>query len=366
MSMEQVANLEVAVNQIRSQGLTSNRRLNRNVRQSILPSGPRAPTEGIDEQEQGIMFIELKNGRIVVLYVTMLAAGFVIGSKGISIRQICEITQAQIRSVTLQPGRFPRTTRLFEISGTQVQCLKALNIIVAGVQLYKTLTEGSMEGQRVEQVQYAEGVAFVYQPPPHRLVPQAAQLIQQGNVTLFANQQVVRPMSSASCYSNEVGHVSLGSSFGNGEIRRVSSEEIGLEAPQLKQLEIQGIYNRQGLSRSSSSDMFQVPQVGPFAGVQENIVDPSMLNSQPFIGREVLDNLVSSSQGMPQKMDEAVDVNVLEVLKNVGNVQGNLNNKKATKQPQNIQQFGSINIEQDENMEQFLVNILKNVNLDQV
>lgn len=107
----------------------------------------------------------------MALYVTMLAAGFVIGSRGFSIRQICEQTKSYIRSETIKPGRFTRTTRLFEISGTQEACKQALGIIISAVDLYKKLTEGEMEGHRVEQIQYAANIAFMYQPPPHRMVP---------------------------------------------------------------------------------------------------------------------------------------------------------------------------------------------------
>eukprot|EP01025_Chloroclados_australasicus_P045115 TRINITY_DN49213_c0_g1_i1.p1 TRINITY_DN49213_c0_g1~~TRINITY_DN49213_c0_g1_i1.p1 ORF type:complete len:438 (+),score=23.03 TRINITY_DN49213_c0_g1_i1:92-1315(+) len=206
-------NLCQAINEVRTTRLTSNRPLRRTTsydRQPIQPSGPRAPTEGIDNQEQGIVHAELiedpQQSR-VVLYVTMLAAGFVIGVRGVSIRQICELTSTQIRSETIKPGRFPRTTRLFEITGSDLQCKQALDIIVSAVDLYKRLTEGQMEGQRVEQIQHAANIAFVYQPPPYRMVPQAAQLIQDNkafvvgpnmNTCLDQTYQIPQMLSSTS------------------------------------------------------------------------------------------------------------------------------------------------------------------------
>eukprot|EP01025_Chloroclados_australasicus_P045116 TRINITY_DN49213_c0_g1_i2.p1 TRINITY_DN49213_c0_g1~~TRINITY_DN49213_c0_g1_i2.p1 ORF type:complete len:468 (+),score=16.22 TRINITY_DN49213_c0_g1_i2:92-1405(+) len=236
-------NLCQAINEVRTTRLTSNRPLRRTTsydRQPIQPSGPRAPTEGIDNQEQGIVHAELiedpQQSR-VVLYVTMLAAGFVIGKqlitqchkvqyvcfiqcitsyqvmcpragvRGVSIRQICELTSTQIRSETIKPGRFPRTTRLFEITGSDLQCKQALDIIVSAVDLYKRLTEGQMEGQRVEQIQHAANIAFVYQPPPYRMVPQAAQLIQDNkafvvgpnmNTCLDQTYQIPQMLSSTS------------------------------------------------------------------------------------------------------------------------------------------------------------------------
>eukprot|EP01023_Acetabularia_acetabulum_P013436 TRINITY_DN16469_c0_g1_i1.p1 TRINITY_DN16469_c0_g1~~TRINITY_DN16469_c0_g1_i1.p1 ORF type:complete len:259 (-),score=29.87 TRINITY_DN16469_c0_g1_i1:29-718(-) len=194
--------LNKAVQSICSSRLTSNKPIRRTAlpqRDSIQPSGPRAPNEGIDEQEQGIFHAELLQNGNVALYVTMLAAGFVIGQRGFSIRQICEQSNAYIRSETIKPGRFPRTTRLFEISGTQQSCKQALDIIIAAVDLYKKLTEGEMEGQRVEQLQYAANIAFMYQPPPHRMVPQAAQLLQSGPHSWFLRRnQSFQPHASGS------------------------------------------------------------------------------------------------------------------------------------------------------------------------
>eukprot|EP01023_Acetabularia_acetabulum_P046781 TRINITY_DN4865_c0_g1_i10.p2 TRINITY_DN4865_c0_g1~~TRINITY_DN4865_c0_g1_i10.p2 ORF type:complete len:359 (-),score=59.01 TRINITY_DN4865_c0_g1_i10:3058-4134(-) len=192
MSQSQSQELNQAVQNICQTRLTRSRPIRRAQlpqRESIQPSGPRAPNEGIDEQEQGIYHAEILANGSVAIYVTMLAAGFVIGTRGFSIRQICEVTKAYIRSETKSPGRFPRTTRLFEISGSAEACKQALDIVIAAVDLYKRLTEGEMEGQRVEQIQYAADIAFVYQPPPHRSVPQAAQLIQTGN-DFFMQPQV--------------------------------------------------------------------------------------------------------------------------------------------------------------------------------
>eukprot|EP01025_Chloroclados_australasicus_P012293 TRINITY_DN1565_c0_g2_i2.p2 TRINITY_DN1565_c0_g2~~TRINITY_DN1565_c0_g2_i2.p2 ORF type:complete len:234 (+),score=20.52 TRINITY_DN1565_c0_g2_i2:92-793(+) len=182
--------LSKAIQEVVENRLTSNKPIRasaQSTREYIQPSGPRDRNEGIDDQEQGIYHIELLDDGKVVMYVTMLAAGFVIGSRGFSIRQICELAQSQIKSETIRKGRpptnFDRTVRLFEISGTTEQCHQTLKIIVAAVDLYKKLTEGEMQGQRVQQIQYAEGVAFIYQPPPHRLVPSAAQLVQSEVIT---------------------------------------------------------------------------------------------------------------------------------------------------------------------------------------
>eukprot|EP01026_Neomeris_dumetosa_P053680 TRINITY_DN4798_c0_g1_i1.p1 TRINITY_DN4798_c0_g1~~TRINITY_DN4798_c0_g1_i1.p1 ORF type:complete len:361 (+),score=29.01 TRINITY_DN4798_c0_g1_i1:76-1158(+) len=360
MAQKQSNTLEQAVTQIRSSGLTSSKRIARNTRQPIQPSGKRMKDEGIDEQEQGIIFIELKNERCVVLYVTMLAAGFVIGISGVSIRQICSTTQAQIRSETIKPGRFPRTTRFFEITGTQEQCLQALQKIKAGVQLYKKLTEGEMEGQRVNQIQYAEGISFVYQPPPYRSVPTAAQLKQQeDNYGVVQPQRMGRMESMVSnTYQRQLST--------SGSLRSISSdyENNYLGVDQLRMAEQQqGVCNSEGYICGFKSN-YGVPM----QQVQQQYNAPSRSYSSdnllPFLSSEIR-NLLSNNITQSSQSNVCLNSDPT-VLRNVTDMQSSLDNCVNSQQMVYGQQFGGVNIEQDENIEQMLVDMLKNANIDKV
>jgi hypothetical protein len=56
------------------------------------PSGPRKAGEGVEEEEQAVVSVEWLPAGGLQLSVTLLAAGFVIGSSGASVREITQHT----------------------------------------------------------------------------------------------------------------------------------------------------------------------------------------------------------------------------------------------------------------------------------
>ena len=67
--------------------------------------GPRRRNEGVDDEDQGIVAAESTPTGATVT-VSLLAAGFVVGPGGASVRAICAATSADVRSYTeSQSGR---------------------------------------------------------------------------------------------------------------------------------------------------------------------------------------------------------------------------------------------------------------------
>jgi len=111
------------------------------------------------------------------LRITLLAAGFVIGPEGDSVRSISNVTGADVRSRTVpKDATCPRDCREFTIEGSSATVTHALSVLCDAVDRYKQLTEGKYQGQIVPHVQHVSGVDFFYQPPPRSKMPQAASL----------------------------------------------------------------------------------------------------------------------------------------------------------------------------------------------
>jgi hypothetical protein len=140
------------------------------------PSGPRRAGQGVEEEEQQVASIEVMANGGLRLRVTLLAAGFVIGASGASIREIMRHTGSTIQSWTQQPemGVYHRPCRVFCIQGLPESVMAASNIIHEAVERYKELCEGKRRGEFVQRLQYIRGVEFSYQPPPKNAVPNAA------------------------------------------------------------------------------------------------------------------------------------------------------------------------------------------------
>eukprot|EP01024_Parvocaulis_polyphysoides_P059132 TRINITY_DN6383_c0_g2_i1.p1 TRINITY_DN6383_c0_g2~~TRINITY_DN6383_c0_g2_i1.p1 ORF type:complete len:440 (+),score=65.01 TRINITY_DN6383_c0_g2_i1:338-1657(+) len=151
-----------------------------NEQRVLAPSGPRRPGEGVEDEEQGIVFAEKSDQGSVYVYITLLAAGFVIGPKGRSIHQICHTSGADVRSwstnFTAGSKQPPRALRVFQIQGDKDSILEAVKIMVTAVDRYKELSEGKYEGQVVDKEQTILGIEFHYQPPPKHAVPIAARI----------------------------------------------------------------------------------------------------------------------------------------------------------------------------------------------
>ncbi len=169
----------------------------------MQPSGPRDPSEGIEDEEQGIISIDSTESGGVSMRCTLLCAGFVLGPSGSSVRAISKLTGADIRSETQRPGQHvgcTRACRRFVIEGTNKSVANAVRIISSAITHYKELCEGAYcgmfflgvlqmspqpvqhhfipaSGQSVSKMQVVEGVTFIYQPPPRSKVPHAASIL---------------------------------------------------------------------------------------------------------------------------------------------------------------------------------------------
>ena len=117
-----------------------------------------------------------------MLQITYLAAGFLIGEKGQSIRDMERMTSTSIKSWKdrMVGGRSVRKLVIESVDdgGDEVvgmaNVAKCLHIIKAAVMHYKDLCEGLYCGEYVEPVRVIEGVGFHYCPPPRKSVPYAA------------------------------------------------------------------------------------------------------------------------------------------------------------------------------------------------
>ncbi|KAL4524956.1 hypothetical protein Ndes2526B_g07141 [Nannochloris sp. 'desiccata'] len=144
----------------------------------LIPSGPRKRGEGCDDENQGIVAAEETPTGGARLRVTLLAAGFVIGPGGSSIRAISNKSGADIRSWndSLTTNGRARRVRTIVIEGNHRSVCLALAILCEAIELYKELCEGKYCGKHVDRCQYIRGVEFFYSPPPRSAVPYAAAL----------------------------------------------------------------------------------------------------------------------------------------------------------------------------------------------
>lgn len=141
----------------------------------ITPSGERKVGEGVDDPSQGVISVEQLPEGGIVLRVTLLVAGFIIGPSGKVVRRIIEESGAVISSLTeFQHNRRRRLARAFFIEGSSEAVGKAFVIILHAVVRYKQLLEGTYTGKLVDRSQHIDGVEFFYQPPPKYAVPHAA------------------------------------------------------------------------------------------------------------------------------------------------------------------------------------------------
>ncbi|GMH38061.1 hypothetical protein BSKO_05945 [Bryopsis sp. KO-2023] len=148
--------------------------LNGEILKFIMPSGPRKSGEGTEDVHQGIIATMVVNESAILVQLTLLVAGFVIGPSGESVRSLISKTGASIYSYTEVVEN--KKSRLFYIEGPIPSVVTALQIICAAVTRYKQLAEGQFSGHQVERKQNIYGVDFCYQPPPRSIVPYAAGL----------------------------------------------------------------------------------------------------------------------------------------------------------------------------------------------
>lgn len=153
-----------------------------------------------------------------MLEITYLAAGFLIGEKGQSIRDMERITSTTIKSwkdrtASGRPVRKLVVESHEDSSGDVKSCnvARCLHIIKAAVMHYKDLCEGLYCGEYVEPVRVIEGVAFTYAPPPRKNVPYAAGIKVKASKVMDAYGGEVNVVPSK--YKKEVD-------VGEGEWRR--------------------------------------------------------------------------------------------------------------------------------------------------
>ncbi|MCO5601067.1 hypothetical protein L7F22_055184 [Adiantum nelumboides] len=112
-----------------------------------------------------------------IMKVTILAAGFVIGARGISARLIGQVTGAVVHSWTERTAGACRSpppphhlppVRLFRIEGKRVSVQAAVALIHEAVSKYKELCECKRRGEFVQRDHVIGGVEFFYHPPPRR------------------------------------------------------------------------------------------------------------------------------------------------------------------------------------------------------
>ena len=142
------------------------------------PSGPRGAGVGCEDSAQGLVSADTSPSGGVILRVTLLAAGFVIGPGGASVRDLCRASGADVRSSTerASPSSGHRPVRAFVVEGPPAAVAAARALIAAAVDRYVELTDGRAAGALVPRAQVVAGITFSYQPPPKAAVPGAAGL----------------------------------------------------------------------------------------------------------------------------------------------------------------------------------------------
>jgi hypothetical protein len=206
------------------------------------PSGPRMPGQGVEEQEQVVVSTETDENGGVRVRVTLLAAGFVIGNAGASVREITQHTGASIRSWT-QPaeyffGGFARPTRVFCVEGDPAAIAEATELIYAAVDRYRALCEMKKRGEFVQRSQKIKGVEFSFQPPPRQITQRQRQLEQLLSAQTHLLQHQTNALSGAAAGSSAVA---LQQAFAQQHL--LMQQQIGFLNQQMSQQQQQGYFH---------------------------------------------------------------------------------------------------------------------------
>eukprot|EP01025_Chloroclados_australasicus_P013928 TRINITY_DN16526_c0_g1_i3.p4 TRINITY_DN16526_c0_g1~~TRINITY_DN16526_c0_g1_i3.p4 ORF type:complete len:365 (-),score=24.75 TRINITY_DN16526_c0_g1_i3:3310-4404(-) len=175
------------------------------------PSGARGSEQGVSDERQGILSAQLsKDGFCVVLKITMLAAGFVVGPHGSTIRTVCELNGSKSISwcQTYGDGQLehPLDIRVCLIKGPAPAIYRTIQIIRAAVQRYQDLVLGKCDEKVVRAEQIIEGITFVYKPPPSKAMPESARIASRKSKKNRKNGNVNNNINSISKkgYSQEI------------------------------------------------------------------------------------------------------------------------------------------------------------------
>eukprot|EP01024_Parvocaulis_polyphysoides_P022309 TRINITY_DN20679_c0_g2_i6.p1 TRINITY_DN20679_c0_g2~~TRINITY_DN20679_c0_g2_i6.p1 ORF type:complete len:200 (-),score=21.29 TRINITY_DN20679_c0_g2_i6:60-659(-) len=150
------------------------------------PSGARNSDQGVSDDRQGILSAQLTNdGFCCVLKITMLAAGFVVGPHGSTIRTVCDMLGSKSISwcQTYGEGQLdaPLDVRVCLIKGPANAIYETILIIRAAVERYQDLVLGRCNEKVVRAEQIIEGVTFIYKPPPSKAMPESARIASRKN-----------------------------------------------------------------------------------------------------------------------------------------------------------------------------------------
>ena len=125
---------------------------------NLSATGKRPAGIGTENEQQEIIMAE-KSENGVIIRVTLLAAGFIVGPNGASIHQIEAITGARIYSYNRSNDRtVDRPSRQFHVEGPMSVVQHAVDIICHAIQLYKDLAEGNHRGMTVKRMHKLDNV----------------------------------------------------------------------------------------------------------------------------------------------------------------------------------------------------------------
>eukprot|EP01025_Chloroclados_australasicus_P064145 TRINITY_DN8531_c0_g1_i3.p1 TRINITY_DN8531_c0_g1~~TRINITY_DN8531_c0_g1_i3.p1 ORF type:complete len:272 (-),score=38.50 TRINITY_DN8531_c0_g1_i3:70-885(-) len=146
------------------------------------PSGPRQRRHGTLDTRQGIVSAQMTADGIVILRITLLCSGFVMGEGGQSVADINQQSGAIVESRVafldaLQVDNADNSNapniRIVTIKGAPLFTLRALQIVRAAVHRYQDLVYGKVQEKITNEEQYIAGVRFMYKPPPLKDMPNA-------------------------------------------------------------------------------------------------------------------------------------------------------------------------------------------------
>eukprot|EP01025_Chloroclados_australasicus_P043768 TRINITY_DN4693_c0_g1_i4.p2 TRINITY_DN4693_c0_g1~~TRINITY_DN4693_c0_g1_i4.p2 ORF type:complete len:331 (-),score=33.02 TRINITY_DN4693_c0_g1_i4:2596-3588(-) len=183
-ALHQLKQLEVAINEASCLRLPqmSREEIERlNVPEFGTPSGPRQGRHGMADSRQGILSAQLTRKGDMVLRVTLLCSGFIIGKRGQSVGQInkssgavIESREAFVDALRTEDSDFDSpNVRVFIIKGYPQCVLNATEIIMHVAQHYRDLVYGRIPERVVYEEQIVMGMKFWYKPPPLRDMPNA-------------------------------------------------------------------------------------------------------------------------------------------------------------------------------------------------
>ena len=109
--------------------------------------------------------------RRAVMVITKIAAGFILGRSGSTLRDVCKHSHVDIKSNAKDD------VRVFTITSEDMNKVRAaVKTIEQAVDKYKELAEGDYSGMHVARYHKIRGVTFEYAPPPRAAMPHAAKL----------------------------------------------------------------------------------------------------------------------------------------------------------------------------------------------